>query len=138
VVILIGMVLLAITTLAFATASTRMAARRSAQVFSRDLALARGMAVRGREKVTIKFYESSRWYEVKTAAGRSLAIRRFGPDGDVNLSGVALDLPGDSIVFSIRGVGTITDPLGSASFTAAGITYRVTFNAIGASRVAEF
>jgi Tfp pilus assembly protein FimT len=136
IVILIGMVLIALATLAFGTANTRMAARRSAQVFSRDLALARSMAVRGREKVTIKFYENARWYEVKTASGRSLATRRFGVNEDVNLSTIKLDLPGDSLVFSNRGVGTISSSLGTATFTAGAITYQVSFNAIGASRVA--
>src|SRR5688500_15058776 len=123
--------------LAWSEANSRMAARRAAQVFSRDLALARSMAVRGREKVTIHFYESTKWYEVNTASGRTLATRRFGADGDVSLNSVAFDQPGDSLVFSSRGVGTISGSLGTASFSAGGITYQVSFNGIGASQVGE-
>lgn len=137
VVLVIAMVLSTSAGIALSTANTRMAARRAAQVFSRDLALARSSAVRGREKVTIKFSESSRWYEVRSASGRAIATRRFGADEDVNLSSLALDTPGDSLVFSSRGVGTISGSLGTASFTAGGITYQVSFNALGASRVGE-
>src|SRR5688572_22513072 len=131
------MVLIAMATLSFSAANSRMSARRAAQVFSRDLALARSMAVRGREKVTIHFYESTKWYEVNTASGRTLATRRFGAGGDVNLSGLTLDLPGDSLVFSSRGVGTIASALGTASFSVGAITYQVSFNGIGASQVGE-
>jgi Tfp pilus assembly protein FimT len=137
VVLVIGMVLIALATLAFSAANTRMTARRAAQVFSRDLALARSIAVRGREKVTVKFNEASRWYEVRTASGRTVATRRFGVDDEVNLSAITLDLPGDSLVFSNRGVGTLSGSLGTASFTAGAITYQVSFNAIGAAQVAE-
>lgn len=46
--------------------SRRIAANRAAQLFARDLSLARAQAVRGRESVVIRFSESSRWYSIST------------------------------------------------------------------------
>jgi Tfp pilus assembly protein FimT len=135
VVVVIGSILTAMALIAFSKAGTTTSARRAAQVFSRDLALARSMAVRGREKVTVKFYESSRYYDVKTASGRTLATRTFGSSGTIRLSSVDLATTGDSIVFSNRGVVTLSSSLGTADFTAGAATYRVSFNSIGASKV---
>ena len=106
VVLVIGSVLIAMGTLTFSNVNTRSSARRAAQVFARDLALARSMAVRGRERVVIRFDEGDLWYDVETESGRTLATRRFGPDADVNLTAIALGSAGDSLAFSNRGVGT--------------------------------
>ena len=133
----IGGVLIAMSTLTFSNVNTRSSARRAAQVFARDLALARSMAVRGRERVVIRFDEGALWYDVETESGRTLATRRFGPDADVNLTAIALGSAGDSLAFSNRGVGTLSATLDTASFTAGAITYLVTFNAMGASQVGE-
>jgi hypothetical protein len=96
------------------------------------------MAVRGRETVTITFYESNKWYKVSTASGRELARRRFGATQEVNLSAVDLALTGDSVRFSTRGVGNLSgSTLGTATFTAGNVAYRVQFNSMGASKVGE-
>jgi prepilin-type N-terminal cleavage/methylation domain-containing protein len=137
VVLVIGAVLMGMATLTFANVNTRQSARRAAQVFSRDLALARSMAVRGREQVVIRFDEDSLSYQVETVSGRVLADRQFGADEDVNLSAIALGETGDSLIFSNRGIGTLSDSLGSALFSAGSVTYQVTFNAMGASQVGE-
>jgi prepilin-type N-terminal cleavage/methylation domain-containing protein len=138
VVVAIAAILLSLAVGAFSGYNERSAARRAAQVFARDLALARSMAVRGREAVVIRFYEGSQWYEVTTASGRQLARRRFGPDGDVNLSAVDLDLAGDSLKFSNRGVGDLAgDSIGTATFTAGPTGYQVNFNSMGVSKVGE-
>lgn len=137
VVLVIGAVLTGLAALTFASANTRASARGAAQIFSRDLALARSMAVRGRERVVIRFYEGALWYEVLTESGRELATRRFGVDADVNLSALDLDLAGDSLVFSNRGIGSLSGSLGAASFSAGETTYQVTFNSMGASQVGE-
>lgn len=137
IVVVIGGILIAMAVLVFSGANTRMWARKAAQVFSRDLALARSMAVRGRERVTIRFNEGALWYSVTTASGRTVATRRFGPTGDVHLSAVTINQPGDSLVFSSRGVGTLSGALGTATFSAGTMTYQVSFNAIGASQVGE-
>ena len=42
----------------------RSSARGAAQVFARDLTLARSAAVRAKESVVVRFNESSRWYQV--------------------------------------------------------------------------
>jgi prepilin-type N-terminal cleavage/methylation domain-containing protein len=137
VVLLIATTLLAVAAVSFTDYNERTSARRAAQVFARDLTLARSMAVRGRETVTIRFNESGMWYTVTTAGGRELARRRFGSAGDVPLSAVNLDLTGDSLRFSARGVGTLSGTLGSAVFTAGNVAYQVQFNSLGASTVGE-
>ncbi len=136
-VLVIGSVLVGLAALTFSNVGYRGSARRAAQVFSRDLALARSMAVRGREQVVVRFNEGSLWYEVVTQSGRELATRRFGGNGDVSLSALALDQTGDSVAFSDRGIGTLSGAVGKASFSPGAITYEVTFNSMGASQVGE-
>ena len=121
----------------------RSSAKRAAQVFSRDLVLARSAALRARENVVIRFYPSSRWYQVITQnTGTELARRRFGVSADVSLSAVDLMLRGDTVVFSSRGVADLSGisgggSLGEARFTAGGTEYSVYFNSMGASKVQE-
>jgi hypothetical protein len=136
-VLIIGMVLVGMSLISFERASTNTAARRAAQVFSRDLALARSNAVRGREKVVLNFYESPKWYKITTATGREIARRRFGTatGSDVNLSAVDLQTTGDSLVFSARGIATLSGSLGTALFSAGSATYTVSFNSMGASQI---
>jgi Tfp pilus assembly protein FimT len=137
IVLIIGGVLMGMATLTFSTVHTRQSARRAAQVFARDLALARSMAVRGREKVVIRFDEAGLRYEVETGSGRELANRRFGPDEDVDLDGITLGETGDSVVFSSRGIAALGASLGTATFSAGSATYEVAFNGMGAARVGE-
>ena len=137
VVLIIGGVLIGMATLVFSDVNTRQSARRAAQVFSRDLALARSTAVRGRERVVVRFDEADLRYEVVTGSGRELAVRRFGPNGEVNLSEIDLTTTGDSITFSNRGVANLGAMVDTATFSAGATTYRVTFNGMGASQVGE-
>ena len=134
VVVAIAAVMLSLGIAAFSGYNERTSARRAAQVFARDLALARSTAVRGRERVVIRFYETTRWYEVSTASGRELATRRFGADGDVPLSVVDLDMPGDTLSFSNRGMGDLSGlgaAVGTATFTSGNVAYEVQFNSYG-------
>jgi prepilin-type N-terminal cleavage/methylation domain-containing protein len=139
VVLIIGGVLMGMAALTFGDVNTRGSARRAAQVFSRDLALARSAAVRGRETVVIRFKETadSLRYTVTTASGRQLARREFNADDDVNLSAIAIGETGDSVVFSNRGIATLGAATGTATFRAGATTYQVTFNGMGASKVGE-
>lgn len=119
----------------------RTSAQRAAQLFARDLALARASAIRGQEPVVIRFNEASRWYRVSTlGSGAEIVRRRFGVGGDLRLTTIDLVVPGDSIVFSARGVAeglTGSGSLGEARFTSNQIRYSVHFNRMGASRVRE-
>lgn len=121
----------------------RSSARRAAQVFARDLTLARSAAMRTRENVVIRFYESSRWYQVATqSSGTELARRRFGVNADVDLSAIDLRFKGDTLVFSSRGVADLSGisgvgTLGEARFAAGATEYSVFFNSLGASKVEE-
>lgn len=117
----------------------RTAAQRAAQVFVQDLRLARTTAVRTREPVVIRFFENNLWYEIETQnSGVELARRRFGTNADVDLSAATLDLAGDSLVFNRRGVADLSGaggPLGTATFSSGAITYRVSFNGLGAAKI---
>jgi len=122
----------------------RSSAKRAAQVFARDLMLARSTALRSRDKVVVRFFEGSRWYQVVALSSETeLARRRFGVNADVDLSAIDLQFRGDSVVFSARGVASLEDAegkkvtLGKAVFTAGTATYSVTFNSLGSSKVEE-
>jgi prepilin-type N-terminal cleavage/methylation domain-containing protein len=139
VVVSVGVIVMALGTLAFSGYCQRNSARSAAQVFAQDLIAARSFAVRSQEPVVIRFYESTLWYEV---AGQStateIATRRFGANSDIDLSGVTLDMDGDSLVFNARGMADLTGAggaLGTATFSSGAITYTVSFNGMGASNI---
>ena len=121
----------------------RSSARGAAQVFARDLSLARSAAVRAKERVVIRFYEASRWYQVvAVSSGTELVRRRFGVNADVDLSAIDLMFRGDTLLFDVRGVVDLSNqqvpgPLGQASFEAGATRYTVSFNSLGASKVEE-
>jgi Tfp pilus assembly protein FimT len=135
-VLVIGAIMLSISMHALSGYNERLSARRAAEVFSRDLTLARAMAVRSRENVVVKFNEAARTYTVRTASGRELANRRYGSaKGDLQLTAMDLVLPGDSLAFSARGLGTLANTLGTATFRGGRTTWRVQFNPMGASKL---
>ncbi len=139
IVLVIAAVLLSIGTIVFSGYNERIAAQRAAQVFSRDLILARGTAIRGRERVAIRFYESAKYYLVATASGRELARRRFGTGAEFTLSAVDLAVPGDTLSFSSRGFANFAAlgaAIGTATFKAGNVSYQVQFNGMGTSKVA--
>jgi len=139
VVLSIGAIGLTYALLSFGGYFQRVNAERAAQVFAQDLALARTWAVRSREPVVIRFFEASLWYEVETQqSATEVARRRFGVNADIDLSGVALDFPGDSVVFDLRGIADLSEvgsPLGTATFSSGPVTYTVSFNSMGASKI---
>lgn len=118
-------------------------ARRAAQVFARDLTLARSTAVRSRQKVVLRLYPATRWYQIVTqATGTEIVRRRFGVNADIDLSAIDLKFRGDTLVFNSRGVVDFTNKegsgaLGLATFTAGVTEYGVSFNTMGASKVEE-
>lgn len=119
---------------------SKTAARRSAEVFAQDLALARGSALRARRRVVVRFDEPARAYEARTEGGHLLFRRNYGPGREVRLDSLELDISGDSMVFDARGIldlGGSRSSLGRASFRAGDSRYEVRFNSMGASRVDE-
>ncbi len=118
-----------------------VSARRAAQVFAQDLTLARASALRARKPVVIRFDVADLWYSVTMEeSGTELARRRFGTAADFSLSAISLETPGDSLVFDSRGMAELnggTGALGVATFTYGSVTYKVSFNSMGASRVQE-
>lgn len=142
VVVSISAIILTMGGLTFSGYFQRNSARRAAQVFAQDLVSARSFAVRSQESVVIRFYESTLWYEVESqSSATEITRRRFaGSSADVDLSGLTLDLSGDSVVFSSRGVADLSGaggPLGTATFSSGAVTYTVSFNGMGASKIDE-
>ena len=117
---------------------TRTTAQRAAQVFARDLVLARSSAVRSREWVFVKFDEVGLSYTIQTATGEQVVTRAFGDSSEVRLDSIDLQITGDSVGFDGKGIADLTGaggPLGFANFAAGGSIYRVSFNGMGTSRV---
>lgn len=117
----------------------RTAARQAAQIFAQDLSQARTFAVRSQQGVVVRFYESGLRYEiVTTGGGTEIVQRRFSNSPGVDLSEIALDLDGDSLVFDGRGFADLSGAsgaLGVARFATSHGEYRVSFNGMGGSKV---
>lgn len=140
VVVAITAVVVTMGTLAFSGYFQRDSARRAAQVFAQDLIAARSYAVRTQEAVVVRFFESSQWYSVETqSSATEIARRRFsGSSADIDLSAIDLAVSGDSLVFSPRGIADMSGAggsLGTATFSSGAITYTVSFNGMGASKI---
>jgi len=139
VVLTITAIMLTFASFVFSGYFERVAAERAAQVFAQDLTLARNWAVRSREPVVIRFYEASLWYEVEAqSTSTEVARRRFGVNADIDLSGLSLEVAGDSLVFDSRGIADLSgagSSLGTATFSSGAVTYTVSFNSMGASKI---
>jgi len=127
--------------LSFSGYFQRSSVQRAAQIFARDLTVARATAVRTQQPVVIRFYESSRWYVVETLESNTEIVRRrFGANADIDLSAIDLQFTGDSVSFNSRGVADLTGAagvLGVARFNLGAVAYEVSFNSMGASKVEE-
>jgi len=131
-------VLAGIAVASFGEYARRTAAVRSAEVFARDLTIARTAAVGERIPVTIVFDESERSYLIRKIGGEILLTRNFGMEGEIPLSSIDLDIDGDSIVFNERGIlafHNLGSSLVAARFEGGGRSYVVSFNALGTSAV---
>jgi Tfp pilus assembly protein FimT len=116
----------------------RTSARRAAEVFAADLALARSTAIRGRQSVVVAFDEASLQYVVTTARGDSVLLRRFGPRDELRLDAIDLEFAANSVTFNSRGFADLSGASGSigrATFRRGSDTYATSFNALGASKV---
>lgn len=142
VVVVLGIVAIMMTfgALAFSGYFQRSSARQAASLFAQDLAAARSYAIRSREPVVVRVFEGGLWYEVETqTTATSVARRRFGgTDADIDLSAVTLNTQGDSVVFTARGLAEFVPQsgvLGAATFSSGAISYTVSFNGMGASKI---
>lgn len=124
---------------AYGSYARKASARRAAEVFASDLALARGMAIRGRQNVSVAFDETAREYVVRTQGGREVVRRAFGPAGELRVDAMDLEMEGDSVTFNSRGFADLrgsAGAVGRATFTTGSSSYAASFNALGASKVA--
>ncbi len=68
--------------------------------------------------------------------GTELIRRRFKVNADIPLSAIDLEMLGDSLFFTSRGIlDDVGGQLGTATFSAGVETYAVSFNIMGASKV---
>jgi prepilin-type N-terminal cleavage/methylation domain-containing protein len=143
VVLVISGVILGLGGMTFSSYLHRSSARRAAQVFARDLTMARSSALRSRAPMSLRFDEINLSYRISSpGSGTELVTRRFGANADVDLSAIDLRFYGDSVLFSVRGVADLGGTeggasLGEARFTSGPYTYKVFFNSLGASKVEE-
>jgi len=141
VVLMLAALTIGIAALYFGRYYRRTSAQRAAQIFAQDLRLARSAALRTRAPVVIRFDEDSLWYSItQVGSGTELERRRFGGGGDVKLSAVDLQMAGDSLRFTSRGVASLSGgagSLGTATFAYGATTYEVRFNSMGTSKVQE-
>lgn len=141
IVLVLSAVLLGYTGLTFSGYFHRTSAQRAAQIFARDLTLARETALRSRRPVVIRFEADSLWYEVvEESSGTQIVKRRFGKNGDIGLSAIDLHMRGDSLAVSTRGVVDLSNSyggVGKATFSMGASVYVVYFNSMGASKVEE-
>lgn len=119
---------------------SRATAKRAAEIFGQDLTAARNVAARSRQNVVIDFDEVNLTYVVRSAAGDTLFRRIFDEDSDLHLSAIDLQFSGDTLAFGRRGMADLSGAagtLGRAAFTAGNVTYAVSFNSMGSSRIDE-
>jgi prepilin-type N-terminal cleavage/methylation domain-containing protein len=140
IVVLVGAIVVTLGSLTFSGYFQRNAARRAAQVFAQDLVAARNYAVRTQETVVVRFFEGTQRYEVEgVSTGTEVASRRFsGSSADIELSAITLEVAGDSLVVSSRGILDMSGfggSLGQATFSSGAVVYTVSFNGMGASKI---
>ncbi len=88
--------------------------------------------------MVVDFDESQVTYLLRFESGDTIVRREFSRQNEIFLDSVNLQLTGDSLVFSTRGVGDLSgagSSLGVASFVAGAAGYEVSFNGMGASKV---
>jgi Tfp pilus assembly protein FimT len=138
IVLLVIAVTLAIAAQAYGFFLARTTARRAAEVFVLDLALTRTAAMRERRPVTLVAQEALKRYSIRTSTGDTIALRNYDGDEEMMLTQLQIDLPGDSVRFSARGIANLgggPGTLGTARFTAGSLTYTVRFNSTGTAEI---
>lgn len=138
VVLVIASFVLGMSAIALREYGARTSARRAADMFARDLVIARTTALRERAVVSIVFDEFGLAYKIHSSAGRVVATRGFGPGTEVPLGTIDLELTEDSVPFNARGISTLAGAagsLGTAQFGAGSVTYSVSFSGLGAAEV---
>ena len=118
----------------------RSTARQAAEIFGQDLTAARNAASRSRQTVIMDFDEGELGYVIRVLEGDTLVRRVFDSGSDLHLSALDLQCSGDTLAFGSRGVADLSGAAGSlgrAVFTAGNVSYAVSFNSMGSSRIDE-
>ena len=110
----------------------RIVPQQAASVMGNFVSLARSYAVQSRSNTVLRIDPVNRRAAI-TIDGDTLRILNLGPGGDFELDTLDMDMPGDSIIFSARGICSPCGMSGTGDIVVAarGTSYLITFNAVG-------
>ena len=135
---MIALVVMAVATVfafgAFAQYRESSATSRAARVITADVALARSLAIRAREPVSLVATEAQRQYVIRDTAGTLFHRRDFGTGAQIRLTSIDVATTGDSLTFDSRGV-LITGGTPVVSAVRRNKTRTVTLNALGRAQI---
>jgi prepilin-type N-terminal cleavage/methylation domain-containing protein len=115
----------------------RHAVRSAAELFARDLSLARGAAMRERAPVTLRPDDPGVGYRIVGAGERELAHRDYARGDGIRLHAIRFIQPEGGVVFGSRGMAELEGEgaLGEVRFLLSDHEWIVHFNAAGVARV---
>lgn len=136
--LMIAMVVLAVATV-FAMGSMAQyreaaATSRAARVITADVALARSLAIRGREPISLVATEAQRQYVIRDTAGNLFHRRDFGTGAEIRLTSIDVATTGDSLTFDSRGV-LVAGGAPQINAVRRSKTKTVTLNALGRAQI---
>ncbi|HKJ03739.1 MAG TPA: type II secretion system protein [Longimicrobiales bacterium] len=110
----------------------RIAADQAASAVGNFVALARSYAIQTRTATTLKVTPGTRRVAIEID-GETIRELNLGPGGDFELDTLDMDMTGDSITFTARGICQQCGVSGTGAVVVAGhgSAYVVTFNAVG-------
>lgn len=107
---------------------------RAARAISSDVQLAKSLAIRGREPVSLVADEAQLQYVIRDTLGTQFMRRDFGSGSDMPLTGLDVAVAGDSLTFDPRGI-LLTGGTPTVTVTRHGKARTVTMNGLGRTRV---
>lgn len=108
--------------------------RRAAEAIAADVQVARSLAIQSRAPVSLVATESQQRYVVRDTAGNEFHWRMFGAGSDIQLTGLDVATPGDSLTFDSRGI-LLSGNAAQITVVRRTKTQTVTLNALGRSVV---
>lgn len=106
------------------------ATAQAVRVIRSDMAMARSLAVRARERVSLVSRDSARMYVIRDTAGTVFHTRSFADSADIALTMIDVATMGDSLTFDARGI-LVTTGTTQIDIARGRRTRSVLFNAMG-------
>jgi prepilin-type N-terminal cleavage/methylation domain-containing protein len=110
----------------------RVVPQQASAVIGNFVALARSYAIQSRLPSTLVIDPVNRQAVIRVD-GEDIRALDLGPNGDYVLDTLDMDMPGDSITFTARGICSQCGMAGTGAIIVAarGTSYLITFNAVG-------